>query len=65
MRPIHGLHSRAPIIGAWCGHFSTVIKEIVSHDFEVCFLVPLKSSDIATSVGTGSFKKKVDFVLNF
>jgi hypothetical protein len=31
------------------------IKGIVSRDFEVCFLVPLDSSDIANPSGTGSF----------
>jgi hypothetical protein len=30
---------------------------IVSRDFEVCFLVPLDSSDITTPAGTGSFFK--------
>jgi hypothetical protein len=30
---------------------------IVSRDFDVCFLVPLDSSDIATPAGTGSFLK--------
>jgi hypothetical protein len=30
-------------------------KKIVSRDFEVCFLVPLDRSDIATPAGTGSF----------
>jgi hypothetical protein len=30
-------------------------KGIVSQDFEVCFLVPLDSSDIATPSGAGSF----------
>jgi hypothetical protein len=34
-----------------------LIKGIVSRDFEVCFLVPLDSSDIATPDGTGSFFK--------
>jgi hypothetical protein len=33
------------------------IKGIVSRDFEVCFLVPLDSSDIATPAGTGSLFK--------
>jgi hypothetical protein len=42
-----------------------LFKGIVSRDFEVCFLVPLDSSDIATPDGTGSLKKKCDFVLNF
>jgi hypothetical protein len=37
---------------------------IVSRDFEVCFLVPLDRSDIASPDGAGSFKKS-DFVLNF
>jgi hypothetical protein len=41
------------------------IKGIVSQDFEVCFLVPLDSSDIATPSGAGSFFFKVDFVSNF
>jgi hypothetical protein len=40
------------------------IKGIVSQDFEVCFLVPLDSSDITTPDGTGSFFK-VDFMSNF
>jgi hypothetical protein len=31
------------------------VKGIVSRDFEVCFLVPLDSSDIAMPDGTGSF----------
>jgi hypothetical protein len=31
------------------------LKGIVSRDFEVCFLVPLDSSDIATPSGAGSF----------
>jgi hypothetical protein len=35
----------------------THFKGIVSQDFEVCFLVPLDSSDIATPDGTGSFFK--------
>jgi hypothetical protein len=34
------------------------LKGIVSLDFEVCFLVPLDSSDIATLAGTGSFLKR-------
>jgi hypothetical protein len=38
------------------------VKGIVSRDFEVCFLVPLDSSDIATPSGTGSFFSKADFV---
>jgi hypothetical protein len=43
-----------------------LLKEIVSRDFEVCLLVPLDSSDIATPAGTGLFfKKNVDFVSNF
>jgi hypothetical protein len=33
------------------------LKGIVSRDFEVCFLVPLDSSDIAIPDGTGSFLK--------
>jgi hypothetical protein len=32
-----------------------IFKGIVSQDFEVCFLVPLDSSDIATPDGMGSF----------
>jgi hypothetical protein len=35
--------------------FNEDIKGIVSRDFEVCFLVPLDSSDIATPSGAGSF----------
>jgi hypothetical protein len=35
--------------------YSSMFKGIVSQDFEVCFLVPLDSSDIATIAGTGSF----------
>jgi hypothetical protein len=34
-----------------------LFKGIVSRDFEVCFLIPLDSSDIATPDGTGSFFK--------
>jgi hypothetical protein len=41
------------------------LEGIVSRDFEVCFLIPLDSSDIATPDGTGSFFFKVDFVSNF
>jgi hypothetical protein len=39
--------------------YSQVIgfEGIVSRDFEVCFLVPLDSSDIATPDGMGSFLK--------
>jgi hypothetical protein len=44
---------------------SHMFKGIVSQDFEVCFLVPLDSSDIATPDGTGLFEKKGDFVSNF
>jgi hypothetical protein len=33
------------------------LKGIVSRDFEVCFLVPLDSSDIATPDGMGLFFK--------
>jgi hypothetical protein len=44
---------------------SLLLKGIVSRDFEVCFLIPLNSSDIATPSGVGSFFLKVDFVLNF
>jgi hypothetical protein len=32
-----------------------VLKGIVSRDFELCFLVPLDSSDIATPSGTVFF----------
>jgi hypothetical protein len=44
----------------------TKFKGILSRDFEVCFLVPLDSSDIATPAGTGSFKKNqfhVEFLI--
>jgi hypothetical protein len=33
------------------------LKGIVSRDFDVCFLVPLDSSDFATPDGTGLFFK--------
>jgi hypothetical protein len=35
-----------------------IIVQFFFGDFEVCFLVPLDSSDIATPDGTGSFCKK-------
>jgi hypothetical protein len=35
--------------------FFIYLKGMVSRDFEVCFLVPLDSSDIATPSGAGSF----------
>jgi hypothetical protein len=38
-------------------HFLGLIKEMVSRDFDVCFLVLFDSSDIATPGGTGSFLK--------
>jgi hypothetical protein len=38
---------------------------IVSRDFDVCFLVPLDSSDIATLAGIGSIKKKSQFRVEF
>jgi hypothetical protein len=41
------------------------VKGIVSQDFEVCLLVPLDSSDIATPARTCFFFFKVDFVSNF
>jgi hypothetical protein len=41
------------------------IKGIVSRDFEVCFLVPLDRSDIATPAGTGLFEKKSRFLVEF
>jgi hypothetical protein len=40
-------------------------KGIVSQDFEVCFLIPFDSSDIAIPGGIGSFFLKVDFVSKF
>jgi hypothetical protein len=42
-----------------------LLKGIVSRDFEVCFLVALDSSDIATPSGTGSFFKKSRFRVEF
>jgi hypothetical protein len=42
-----------------------LFKGIVSRDFEVCFSVPLDSSDIATPSGMGLVFFKVDFVSNF
>jgi hypothetical protein len=38
-------------------------KGIVSRDFEVCFLIPLESSHIATPDGTGKFFLKSIFQL--
>jgi hypothetical protein len=38
-------------------NYQLEIKGIVSRDFEVCFLVLLDCSDIATPAGTGSFFK--------
>jgi hypothetical protein len=41
-------------------------KGIVSRDFELCFLVPLDSSDIATPSGAGSFflrRFRVEFLI--
>jgi hypothetical protein len=37
---------------------SLFLKGIVSRDFEVCFLIPLDSSDIATPDGKGLFLTK-------
>jgi hypothetical protein len=42
-----------------------IIKGIVSRDFEVCFLVPLDSSDIATPSFAGSFFLKSRFCDEF
>jgi hypothetical protein len=42
----------------------SLLKGTVSRDFEVCFLVPLDSSDIATPSGAVFFFKVV-YVLNF
>jgi hypothetical protein len=41
------------------------VKGIVSRDFEVCFLIPLDSSDVATPSGAGFFFFKRRFHVEF